>query len=48
MKPTSRMRRASPWLFAACVAIYLGLLGPWLISAPSTRRCFAASPSSLH
>lgn len=36
MEPQSRHRRASLWLFAACVALYLGLLGPWLISAAST------------
>jgi hypothetical protein len=37
MQPQPRHRRAtSLWLFAACVALYLGLLGPWLISAAST------------
>ncbi|MBU6249347.1 MAG: hypothetical protein KGN77_16520 [Xanthomonadaceae bacterium] len=36
MEPQPRQRRASPWLFAACVALYLGLIGPWLISAAST------------
>jgi hypothetical protein len=36
MQPQPRHRRASLWLFAACVALYLGLVGPWLISAAST------------
>lgn len=36
MDPQPRHRRASPWLFAACVALYLALVGPWLISAAST------------
>lgn len=36
MDPQPRHRRASLWLFAACVALYLGLVGPWLISAAST------------
>ena len=37
MQLQSRHRRAiSLWLFAASVALYLGLLGPWLISAAST------------
>lgn len=32
----TRQRAQGPWLFAACAALYLGLVGPWLISAPST------------
>lgn len=36
MDPQPRHRRASLWLFAACVALYLGLVGPWLMSAAST------------
>lgn len=32
----TRQRTHGPWLFAACAALYLGLIGPWLISAPST------------
>ena len=36
MKASTRSRAGSLWLFAACVALYLGLLGPWLISATST------------
>ena len=41
MQPQSRHRRASLWLFAACVALYLGLVGPWLISAASTLAVVA-------
>ena len=37
MQLQPRHRRAiSLGLFAACVALYLGLVGPWLISAAST------------
>lgn len=36
MKRFTRTAAHSPWLFAACAALYLGLIGPWLISATST------------
>ena len=36
MNDFMRQRAQGPWLFAACVALYVGLIGPWLISAPST------------
>lgn len=40
MKPLARPRAGGLWLFAVCVALYLGLLGPWLISASSTLAVF--------
>ncbi len=36
MKPILRALAHSQLLFAVCAAAYLGLLGPWLISAAST------------
>lgn len=36
MKRFTRAPAHSPWLFAACAALYLGLVGPWLMSASST------------
>ena len=34
--PPRHRRATSLGLFAVCVALYLGLVGPWLISAAST------------
>lgn len=36
MKPILRTLAQSYTLFVVCAAVYLGLLGPWLISAAST------------
>ena len=36
VKPSPAHRAISLGLFAVCVALYLGLVGPWLISAAST------------
>lgn len=36
MKPLRCHRGGSHWLFAACALLYLGLLGPWLVSAANT------------
>ena len=41
MEPQSHRRRVSLWLFAGCAALYLGLVGPWLISAASTLAVIA-------